>query len=119
MNLYQEINVTEQEEEILIMGNMVKEIQKIAKRLTEFENELDKQKFQTEMLHLRFIQVIITLMNERNMKRKDLAKLLNVSKSYVTQLFAAERMLNMNLLSKLEKIFDITFELSIKYNKTI
>jgi len=63
------------------------------------------------MLHLRCMGVIGQLMQERNMTKKQLADALQTSKSYITQLFTADRLLNITLLARLERVFGVRFEL--------
>ncbi|OWY22019.1 XRE family transcriptional regulator [Sphingobacteriales bacterium UPWRP_1] len=79
--------------------------------LFTFNSAEEKQQFEAEMLHLRCMGVIGQLMQERNMTKKQLADALQTSKSYITQLFTADRLLNITLLARLERVFGVRFEL--------
>jgi transcriptional regulator with XRE-family HTH domain len=62
----------------------------------------------------RFISEIEKLCDERGLLRKDLAKDLGTSASYITQLFRGDKLLNLNFISKIEDYFKITFDIHAK-----
>ena len=52
------------------------------------------------------------------LKNKDLASKLGVSSSYITQLLNGNKLLNFTMLAKIQKAFDITFEIRARKNET-
>lgn len=88
-------------------------LQEFAQNLFTFDSDKDKQQFEAEMLHLRCMEIVQQLMDERGMNKKQLADALHTSKSYITQLFTADRLLNFTLLARLEQVFGVRFRLQV------
>lgn len=82
--------------------------------LLNFEDDQEKIDFETEIIHIEIINQILQLMEKENISKSDLAKILGISKSYITQLFAGDKILNLKLLAKFQKIFKIKFKISFK-----
>jgi ribosome-binding protein aMBF1 (putative translation factor) len=85
--------------------SLTKRNEKRLKELLKFRNEDDKINYLTEALHLDIIAEIEKLMEKKGVTKAGLAKKLNTSKSYITQLFIADKILNLKTIVKLEKIF--------------
>src|ERR1700685_525734 len=79
-----------------------------------FSNRFDEaksgQEHLAQMLAFRFLSEIEKITDERNILRKDLAKSINVSPSYITQLYRGVKPLNFETLAKMEAALDIRFE---------
>ncbi|OWY23066.1 XRE family transcriptional regulator [Sphingobacteriales bacterium UPWRP_1] len=103
-----EINIAESRK-----AEIQQALHEFVQRLSTFENEAEKQQFKAEKLHLRFMGVLEQLMQEKGMNRKQLADELQTSKSYITQLFTADRLLNITLLARLEQVFGVQFQLQV------
>lgn len=82
-------------------------------RLSHFENEEDQLRFEAEKLHLQLMHLVQQAMEEKGMNKKQLADALQTTKGYITQLFAADRLLNLITLVKLERILGIRFAIGI------
>jgi len=80
--------------------------------ILSFDGKDEKLEFEVVTLHFDFIEEIKSLMDKHSMKNKDLAKKLKVSDSFISQLFAGEKLLNLKLLTRIQKIFDIRFRIS-------
>ena len=78
-----------------------------------FKNNKDKQRFFAERLQLKFLSLVEEEMEQRNISKKHLADKLRVSKSYVSQIFAADALLNVKTLGKIEDMLGIQFDVSI------
>lgn len=89
-------------------------LQKKLKRILEFKDDNEKFEFEVDVLNLKFVDRIILLMQRNDISKSELAAVLNTSKSYVTQLLSGEKLLNMKLLAKLQRIFNVQFELNFK-----
>ncbi len=71
----------------------------------------DKLTFEAQMIHLNFIAKLTDIMKFKGIKsKKELAKLLETSPSYITQLFSGEKLVNLKLLAKIQEV------LGLKYN---
>ena len=90
-------------------NNKQKEIKERLKSLLSFDDENDKLEFETSLIHLDIIDNIIELMNERGYTKARLAKELKTSKSYITQLFSGDKLVNLHLIAKLQRIFGVKF----------
>lgn len=92
------------------------ELDSILQSAIEFDSDEEKLQFEAEMLHLNTMSLIEKLMKNHNMNKKDLAKKLNISQSFITQLFTADKFINYKLLAKLQRIFNINFTIDVKSN---
>jgi len=70
----------------------------------------------TKMVMYRFLSEIEKLTEEKGINRKELAKLIGTSASYITQLYRGNRVLNLETIAKFQKVFNITFEVKVIQN---
>jgi ribosome-binding protein aMBF1 (putative translation factor) len=91
--------------------NSIEEIQKAFVKAIKKSDE--KEDIQTDalMISYGFLSEIEILTEERKMSRKELAQKIGTSASYITQLYRGSKLLNLTTIAKLEKVFDITFEI--------
>jgi ribosome-binding protein aMBF1 (putative translation factor) len=68
------------------------------------------------MLAAQFLHDISRTMEARNMRLKDLAELLGVSKSYVTQIFRGDKLPNFKFMAKVQMMLDVKFKVSVTLN---
>jgi len=80
--------------------------------LVSFKNENEKQKFDAVILHLETMNKIQGLIDKNKKNRQWLADQLNVDKSFVSQLFAGDKLLNFKLLANINKIFNTKIQIS-------
>lgn len=91
-----------------------------------FESTTDSEHIEQNAKNMsaRFLSEIERLCDERKLLKKNLAKELGVSASYITQLFRGDKLLNFTFLSKLELYFKISFSIaahpvqSLKVNRS-
>lgn len=86
-------------------------------QMLEFKSLKEKSKFEEELLNLRFIAVIEGLLEQKDVNRTELSKILDSSKSYVSQLFSGNKMLNIRTLAKIQKALNVSFKLDAIDNK--
>lgn len=84
-------------------------IDSLLKSAINFNSDEEKLNFEAEMLHLDTMKMIEDLMKQRGMNKKDLARELNISQSFITQLFTADKLINYKLLAKMQRIFQNKF----------
>jgi len=70
----------------------------------------DDQQHLARMLMYRFLSEVERITDERNILRKDLAAMIGVSPSYITQLYRGSKPLNFDTLSKIETALGFRFE---------
>ncbi len=91
-------------------------IEKRFKALLKIKNDNEKIQIKAEMLHLDIMNEISQLMEKRLISKTQLAAKLNVSKSYITQLFTGDKLINLKQLSQIQDIFDVSFTIKSKDN---
>ena len=85
--------------------------------MKKFIDELNKLEFQFKdklkalVLQDRFISEVDMLMEQRKLNKKELAKKLGVSSSFITQVFKGKKFLNFSTLAKLQEVFNIEFKI--------
>ena len=85
--------------------------------LFAFQSKDEVIEHESKMIMFRFLSELEKL-NDSPIKRKDLAKALDTSPSYITQLFRGDKLINLTMLAKIQDVFNITFEISAKSNVT-
>lgn len=90
------------------------EIQKAFKNLLSFKSEKEEIEHLAYMVMYRFLSEVQELAERKKMTRKELARQVGTSASYITQLFRGNKLLNLETVAKFEKIFNITFDIRAK-----
>jgi transcriptional regulator with XRE-family HTH domain len=94
-------------------------ISKGYENLFSFRDEKDELDYEAHMLMFRFLSEVEKINSgSKILKNKDLASKLGVSPSYITQLFNGDKLLNFTMLAKIQKVFNITFEINAMKNDT-
>lgn len=83
--------------------------------LFEFKSEKEELKHDAYMLMFKFLSEIQRV-NDYTIHKKDLANAIDSSRSYVSQLFSGDKLANLITLAKLQKAYNITFEVKAKLN---
>lgn len=84
-------------------------LNKKLKEVFEFKSNDEIDEFRADVIHLDIIHEIKNIMDERGITKAELAKKLNTSKSFITQLFAGDKLLNLKTIAKLERILEVNF----------
>lgn len=82
---------------------------------THYKNEVNSDRENAELLSFRFISEIDQCMEVCDISKKELAKRIGTSASYITQLFKGDKLLNMEVLSKIETALGIRFAIEAVY----
>jgi transcriptional regulator with XRE-family HTH domain len=90
------------------------DIQQAFDGIFSHEDRQDEIKHRSKMLMFSFLSEVEKIAEERNLKKKDIAKIIGTSPSYVTQLFRGDKLINLETLAKLEKALDFEFAITIK-----
>lgn len=86
--------------------------------LFKFNSEKEKLRHDAQVLMLRFFSEIERL-SDSELQRKDFADAIKVSKSFITQVYKGDKLINFTTLAKLQEAFDITFHIEAKKNNEI
>jgi transcriptional regulator with XRE-family HTH domain len=98
------------------MSSKTNSLDKLNKMLA-FKSEKEKSDLEEELLNLKFITSIELMMEQKDLNQNDLAKILQTSRSYVSQLFSGFKMINIKTLSKIQKGLNITFKIEAIENQ--
>ncbi len=83
--------------------------------LFEFKSEDEELKHDANMLMFKFLSELERV-TEDTLLQKDLAEALNTSKSFISQLYKGNKLANLTTLAKLQKAFNITFDIKGRSN---
>lgn len=84
--------------------------------LFALDTKEDKYQHNAEMISFRILSELEHFCNIHNIKKSELAKRINCSRSYITQLYRGDKQVNTLLLGKLEEEFNFSLEIKIKSN---
>ena len=71
----------------------------------------EQDEHEAYMVSLRILSEVQKTLEARNMTRKQLAEALGTSASYLTQLFRADKLLNLEMIVKLERVLGLRFQI--------
>lgn len=81
--------------------------------LVGFKSKEEKENFEAVTLQLDFLNVIKEELDNRGITYTDLAKAVNVSKSYISQVFYANKPLSMKLFAKILRHLEMNVEVRL------
>ena len=81
--------------------------------LLGFSSDEEREEFAAERLQLDILHNVLAHMQQLGLTKSDLASRLNVSKSYISQLFACDTPLNLRTLAKIERVLGGRFHVAI------
>jgi len=84
--------------------------------LFSFKDEKEELDHEAHIIMFRFLSELENFSGTKSLKRKELAAKLGVSPSYITQLYKGDKLLNFTMLAKIQKAFNITFEITARNN---
>jgi ribosome-binding protein aMBF1 (putative translation factor) len=87
----------------------IKKLQKKLKDAISFKNDDEIIDFNASILSLEFTDLIEELMKNNDINKAQLARKLKTSKSYITQLFSGDKLINLKLLARIQRIFKVKF----------
>ena len=91
-----------------------KEIQQAFRETLTPATDKERIELETLMLMARFLSEIEKVCEERGLLKKDLAKMIGTSASYITQLFRGNKIINLETIAKIMLALDIQFDVKIK-----
>jgi transcriptional regulator with XRE-family HTH domain len=88
------------------------EIEKGFEDLFEFSNEKEEDDHEARMIMYRFLSEIERVSGPEKGLKKRLADLVGKSRSYITQLFNGDKLVNLVMLAKFQKALGIKFKIT-------
>lgn len=73
---------------------------------------IDRSRLDNQILMFRFLSEIERITDERKITRRKLASMVGTSPSYITQLYQGNKIISIDLISKMQKALDIRFEIT-------
>jgi len=101
------------------MSSNDQQIMQDLESLLSFGNENEKLELEAELLHLKFVGVLEELMEQEKITKAELAEKLSTSKSYITQLFTGDKLLNIKTLAKLQRVLNFNFKIESERKRPI
>lgn len=84
--------------------------------LFSFKSEEEQLEHDAKMIMFRFFNELEKLEIDAPIRNKDIAEIFGSSKSYVTQLMRGDKLINLLKIAKIQKSYDITFEIKARHN---
>lgn len=81
--------------------------------INSFDSVDEKINFDATFISLVFISEIEKHMDKIGMKKTDLARELKTSKSYLTQLWRGDKVLNMSMIARIQFVLRVKFEIKL------
>lgn len=82
--------------------------------LLRFKNDAERIEHEADMISLRIATELEMLLEEREMSKKEFAKSIGTSASYVTQILRGDKRINMVFLAKVLQKLNVTFDFGFK-----
>ena len=83
--------------------------------LFAFDTEEEELAHDAQMLTFKFLEALEKSQTYgAKLKKKDIAKAIGKSPSFISQLYSGDKLISMALLAKIQKVFDIHFEINAK-----
>lgn len=86
--------------------------------LFAFDNEEEEIAHDAQMLVYRFLGEVQKVMENRGITRTELARQVNTSPSFITQIFRGDKQPNFTLLARIQRALDIQFAVKLAHECT-
>jgi transcriptional regulator with XRE-family HTH domain len=86
-------------------------------QLFSFASREEKIEHRAQMISFRILSEVEKICEMRNIKMKDLAKMIDTSASYVTQLFRGNKQVNTAFMARFEEAMNMIFTFSLNKEK--
>lgn len=77
----------------------------------------EKVEHHAQMISYRILSEIEKVCEQKKIKKKDLAHMVDASRSYITQLFRGTKFVNTTIMAKFEEALNISFDFKVKLNE--
>jgi len=84
--------------------------------LFSFKTKEEELEHEAKMIMFRFFSELENFAGQHPIKKKELAKAIQTSASYITQLYQGDKLVNLPTLAKIQDAYNLTFEIKAKRN---
>lgn len=92
--------------------NDIAKIKASFQKLMNFKDDSEEIDHLAHMISFAFLSEIEKILNDRNLKKNELAALIDVSPSFISQLYQGNKMVSTTVLAKLQKALKIKYKIS-------
>jgi plasmid maintenance system antidote protein VapI len=85
--------------------------------LFSFSSKEERLEHRAQMISYRILSEVEKICDEKGIKKKELAKMVDTSASYITQLFRGDKQVNTSIMAKLEEALEMMFEVYARMDK--
>ncbi len=85
--------------------------------LFSFSGKAEKIEHRAQMISFRILSEVQRICDEKEIKMKDLAELVDTSASYITQLFRGNKQVNTAFMARFEEAINMIFEIGLQHEK--
>ena len=79
-------------------------------KLFEFDTVEDSNMHRAKIIMMKFLQAMEKSMGKNKLNKKTLAGILGISPSYVTQFYSGDKLINLEMIARIEQTFGIEFK---------
>jgi len=87
--------------------------------LFSFNSKEDKLEHRAQMISFRILSEVEKICEQQNIKMKDLAKMIDTSASYVTQLFRGNKLVNTAFMARIEEAMNMMFNVTLHEEREV
>ncbi len=95
-------------------NKQVDELLKDVNELFQHESKEDRLEFKAAAIQLDILADVSKVLEDKKISRSDLAKALGKSKSFISQLFSGDKMLNLKMIAQIQDVLNKKFQSSFK-----
>lgn len=82
-------------------------------KMFEFESTKEELLHDAKIIQMKILHALTEYLTEP-ITKKELAQLLETSPSYITQLYNGDKLMNLEMISRIQAAFNIEFEITVK-----
>lgn len=82
-------------------------------KMFEFESPKDELLHDAKILQMKILHALAEYLTEP-ITKKELAQLLETSPSYITQLYNGDKLMNLEMISRIQEAFNLEFEITVR-----
>ena len=82
-------------------------------KMFEFESPKEELLHDAKIIQMKILHALTEYLTEP-ITKKELAQLLETSPSYITQLYNGDKLMNLEMISRIQAAFNLEFEITVK-----
>lgn len=86
-------------------------------KLFSFKSQHEKNEHNAQMISFRILSEVEKICEDKKIRKKELAKMVGTSPSYITQLFRGTKQVNTEIMARFEEALGISFTITAKLNE--